>query len=31
MNQLLRLLVAVMVPLGVALVWSLAARRHPLP
>ena len=30
-NQLLRLLVAVMVPLGAALVWSLAARRHPLP
>ena len=30
-NQLLRLLVAVMVPLGAALVWTLAAQRHPLP
>ena len=29
MNQLLRLLVAVMVPLGAALVWTLAARDTP--
>ena len=28
-NQLLRLLVAVMVPLGAALVWTLAARDTP--